>query len=203
MNDKWVTARMILSKFKITAQTLYNWRCSGKIKFRKIGHKSYLYDLESLIGESKKQVLTKNVIYARVSNISQKEDLNRQVELLKNYCMSNGYEISNIYKEIASGMNENRKQLNLMIDQILNRKVSNIFITYKDRLTRFGFNYLKNIFEKNGVKIITLNQAEEINSEKELVEDLISIIHHFSMKVYSNRRKQLNKIKKELSNADN
>ena len=88
---------------------------------------------------------------------------NKQIELIKNYCMSNGIQINKIYKDIASGMNENRKDFNLLIDDVINGKINKIFISFKDRLTRFGFDYFKNMFAKFGTQIIILDQLEESN----------------------------------------
>ena len=82
---------------------------------------------------------------------------------------------------------------------VINNEINKIFIAYKDRLTRFGFDYFFNLFKKFDVEIVTLNNPiDEVNLEQELTEDLISIIHHFSMKMYSNRRKKLKEIQKEL-----
>ena len=97
-------------------------------------------------------------------------------------------------------MNENRNELNKLIDDVINNKIQKIFITYKDRLTRFGFDYFKNIFNKHNCEIIVLNnKIDETAFEEELTKDLIDIIHHFSMKMYSHRRQQLKQIEKELT----
>ena len=96
-------------------------------------------------------------------------------------------------------MNENRKEFGSLIELILNNKVERIFITYKDRFSRFGFDYFKKICDHFNTEIVILeNQINEENFQKELTEDLIAIIHHFSMKMYSNRRKQLKEMTKQL-----
>ena len=123
----------------------------------------------------------------------------KQKQILIDYCNANGICPDLILTEIASGMNENRKEFNNLIDMVINNEINKIFITYKDRLTRFGFDYFANLFKKFDVEIVTLNNPiDEVNLEQELTEDLISIIHHFSMKMYSNRRKKLKEIQKEL-----
>ena len=146
----------------------------------------------------------KVAIYARVSTTKQKEDLNRQIEMVKGYAISNGYKIEKIFKDIASGMNENRTEFNLLLRDIFSGNVDTVFISYKDRLTRFGFDYFKHIFEEFGTKIVVLDELEETNSDfqTELTNDLISIIHHFSMKLYSNRRKKLKEIEKLIESED-
>ena len=105
---------------------------------------------------------------------------------------------------MASGMNENRKELNLMLREIFAGNVNKVFVSYKDRLTRFGFDYFKNILSEFGVEIVVIDELEETNSDfqKELTNDLISIIHHFSMKLYSNRKKKLKEIEKLIESED-
>jgi len=86
-----------------------------------------------------------------------------------------------------------------LIEDIIDYKIDTVYITYKDRLTRFGFKCFENLFDKYNTQIVVLNNTvNQDNFEKELTEDLISIIHHFSMKMYSNRKKQLKKIEKEV-----
>lgn len=192
------TAKEIKQLFKITNQTLNNWRRAGKIKYQQINERNFVYDLSSLNCYHEEQHPRINVIYARVSNTKQSQDLEKQKNLLADFANKNGYTVGVVLEEIASGMNENRVKFNQLIDMVLERKVNKIFISYKDRLTRFGFSYFDNLFKKFDTEIIVLND-ESVNSfEQELTDDLISIIHHFSMKIYSNRRKLLRKIKKEL-----
>ena len=109
-----------------------------------------------------------------------------------------------MYKEIASGMNENRKELNSLLREIFAGNIDKVFISYRDRLTRFGFDYFKNIFSEFGVEIVVIDELEETNSDfqKELSNDLISIIHNFSMKLYSNKRKKLKEIEKLIESED-
>ena len=116
--------------------------------------------------------------------------------------MSKGIDISDVYKDIASGMNENRKEFNLLIDDVIKGNVKTVYITFKDRLTRFGFEYFKNLFGKFGTEIVVIDFNEESSSlfQTELTNDLISIIHHFSMKLYSNRRKKFKQIESILEN---
>ena len=100
-------------------------------------------------------------------------------------------------------MNEERKVFNKLIDDVISGKVVKIFITYKDRLTRFGFSYFEKLFKRFGCEIVTINATNETTFEQELTQDLISIIHHFSMKMYSNRRSKLKQIVEELENENN
>lgn len=190
-----LTAKQVREMFHITNQTLYNWRNSGKIKFKQINSKLFLYELPDEINRI-------NVIYGRVSNTKQKSDMEKQVQIITDYMLKNGIIPDKIYCDIASGMNENRKHFNELMDLVFQNKVKTIFITYKDRLTRFGFSYFEKIFSLFGTNIVILNATKEEDFQQELSQDLISIIHHFSMKLYSNRRKILNDLKKELEIND-
>lgn len=128
-----------------------------------------------------------------------------QIEIIKKYCLSNGIIINKIYQDIASGMNENRKDFNILINDVISGKINKIYISFKDRLTRFGFDYFKNLFAKYDTQIIVLDELEESSKifQDELTDDLISIIHHFSMKLYSNRRKKFKAIENLIKNEDN
>ena len=201
-ND-YYTNEEIKNLLQVTTQTLMNWRKAGKLKYIKVSKKVILYpkkDIDILLNKpvSDKQERV-NVMYCRVSNTKQKDDLEKQKQILLDYCNSNGIIINKIYEEIASGMNEDRSELNKLIDDVIDYKIDTVYITYKDRLTRFGFRYFENLFDKYNTQIVVLNNnINQENFEQELTEDLISIIHHFSMKMYSIRRKQLKKIQKEI-----
>lgn len=194
---RYVSAKEARDYFQIGGNTLKVWKDKGKLKYKRFTNRKILYDIDSFTDNTATNYdIRKNVIYARVSNTKQKYDLEHQIETIKNYMLSNGIEANIIYSDIASGMNENRKELNKLINDVIANKIDTIYITYKDRLTRFGFDYFKNLFEKFDTKIKVLNETDSNNIDynNELANDIISIIHHFSMKLYSNRRKQLKEI---------
>lgn len=196
---RYVSAKEAKAFFNINATTLKKWKDSGKLKFKQFSSKKILYDIDSVTNENN-NINRKSVIYARVSNIKQYNDLQHQIETIKQYCLNNNIEISNIYSDIASGMNENRKDFNVLIDEVLNGNIDKIYILFKDRLTRFGFDYFRQIFSKYNTEIIIIDNFENSNQtfQEELTNDLISIIHHYSMKLYSNRRQKFKKIEKML-----
>lgn len=196
----YVTAKEAKNILKINATTLKSWKDKGILSYKKLSDKKILYDIDSVLNNSDINDNRLNVIYARVSNTKQHNDLLNQIELVKSYCITNGIKISKVYQDIASGMNENRKEFNILINDVISGKIKNIYISFKDRLTRFGFDYFKNLFQKYNVNIIILDELEESNKtfQDELTEDLISIIHHFSIKLDSNRRKKLKEIEKIL-----
>lgn len=194
----WLNSKEYCTKYKISNTTLKRWTDEGKIKCNKISTRKFLY-LDTNIEQEKKQ----SVVYARVSNTTQKEDLDRQIDLIKNYMLYNGYIVDKVFKDIASGMNEERPDFNKLIDMVLENKVSNIFISTKDRLSRFGYEYLRNIFSKYNCNIVVLDKSDTKTYEDELTDDLLTIIHHFSMKYYSKRRRILKDIKKSLEKSKN
>ena len=100
--------------------------------------------------------------------------------------------------DIASGMNDSRKQFGKMLERIFRREVNTMYISFKDRLSCFGFNYFKTIFSFFGTQIVVLDVNEETNKtyQQELMEDLLAIIHSSSMKLYTHRKKKLKEIEK-------
>lgn len=198
---RYLKSSEICNELKISPATLKSWKDKGKIIFKKLSDRKYLYDIDSILNQDKNEDVA---IYGRISTTSQEEELNKQIELLKTYCFANGIKPKYVISDVASGLNEDRKGLNELFNLVFNKKISKVYVTYKDRLTRFGFNYFKNIFSSFGVEIEVLDDEPSSNNsvEKELTEDLISIIHHHSMKIYSSRRKKLQKIKDILNEED-
>lgn len=191
----YLSAKQVKEKYKITSQTLHNWRSAGHIKFSKLPSGKFLYfPLEEEIVKSRKKV-----IYARVSTTKQKDDLIRQKQTLRSYASANGVIIDEEFEDIASGMNESRKSFNKLIGKCIAKEIDTIYVTYKDRLTRFGYGYIENFLAHFDVKIVPINATVEEDFQTELTQDLVSIIHHFSMKIYSNRRKELKEFAKEMA----
>lgn len=133
----------------------------------------------------------KTYVYCRVSSHTKKDDLDRQVERCLEFCRANGWEVEKVFKEIASGMNDNRKYLNKLLDKNPKR----IVVEHKDRLTRFGFNYLDNLLNLLDYELIVINRDQE--NEQDLMKDLISVITSFCCRLYGLRRgkNKVNKIK--------
>lgn len=190
----YLSAKQVKNLYQITNQTLYNWRRLGKIEFKKLPSGSYVY----LPIETQMQNRS-HVIYARVSNTKQKDDLVRQVKLLREFVASSGHTIDAEFSDIASGMNESRKGFNQLMDLIISGSVDSVYITFRDRLTRFGYTYLENMFSKYNTKLVVLNATSEEDFQTELTQDLVSIIHHFSMRMYSSRIKMLKLVADDLS----
>jgi len=127
----------------------------------------------------------KVALYARVSSNDRKNSLDEQLNRLQNYAISNGYNIVTSIKEIGSGMNDNRSKLSKLLS--LN-SWDVLIIENKDRLTRFGFNYIELLLNKMNKEIIVINNSDD--DKQDLMKDLISIIYSFSARLYGLRRKK-------------
>jgi len=147
--------------------------------------------------EEEKDALPKDTvaIYARVSSHENKDNLERQVERLKEYAMARGWKIIYVVKEIGSGVNDARPKL---IGLLKKKNYSILLVEHKDRLTRFGFNYLKLLTENQGKTIEVVNSAEE--EKEDIVQDFVSVIYSFAAKLYGLKRakRKTEKIVKEI-----
>jgi predicted site-specific integrase-resolvase len=186
-----MTSKEVTTALRISRGTLTNYVKKGFIKADRTPTGRYVYDSKSvysLINGGTR----KTYIYARVSTPKQKEDLNNQVELIKQYCFSKGIRIDGIYKDIASGISfEKRTDLFKLLDFILENKVEKLVITYKDRLSRVGFGLFKHLFEKFGCEIEVISEvgSSKLDSQ-EIFEEIVSLLHSYSMKLYSSRKKK-------------
>ncbi|MGC8722153.1 MAG: IS607 family transposase [Caldisericaceae bacterium] len=138
-------------------------------------------------------------IYARVSSLENKDNLERQAERLKEYSLARGWKIIRIVKEIGSGVNDTRAKL---IELLRKKDYKILVIEHKDRLTRFGFNYLKLLCETQGKIIEVVNGAEE--EKEDIVKDFVAIIYSFAAKLYGLRRahKKTEKIIAQIQNEE-
>lgn len=136
----------------------------------------------------------RDVVYARVSGHDQKKrgDLDRQAV----YIIEHENHLQNplILKEVGSGLNDQRKQLQKLLEMVCHDEVRTVYVTYKDRLTRFGYGYLETIFRCHGTDIkIMKDETENKDGQKELVEDMMSLIASFSGRLYGMRSRQRRK----------
>ena len=132
-----------------------------------------------------------DIAYARVSTYKQKNDLENQIHNILNFTSSKNITINQIFKEVASGIDLERKEFLKILDLVKQNKVNRIFITYKDRLTRLSFSIIEQLFNSFGTTIIIINsptQSGLLEDENEILEDIISLIYILSTKMYSNRR---------------
>ncbi|OAD22896.1 transposase OrfA [Candidatus Thiomargarita nelsonii] len=183
-------AKDVLKITGITRNHLYRLVKQEKIKAHRKPNGQYDYNSEDVYKYVGKKRRNLNIIYARVSTPKQKADLTRQIETLENFCLAQGVKIDQVFSDIASGINfEKRKQFFNLLDLVLNGQVEKVFISYKDRLSRVGFGLFKHLFLKFGTEIIVANgHANEKMDSEEIMNEIITLIHCFSMKHYSKRR---------------
>lgn len=133
-------------------------------------------------------------LYARVSSHDQKDDIERQMERLRDFCSSNGYVIKSETKEIASGMNANRPKLTKLLRD---PEVVILVVENRDRLTRFGFELIKNTMKASGRDIVLLN---EVSPDMDLIQDFIDVITSMCSRIYGQRsaKNRIKQIKEVL-----
>lgn len=140
------------------------------------------------------------ILYARVSTRNQKDDLERQVENLKQYAITKGYSFE-VITDIGSGINYNKQGLKELIQKINNKEISKIVILYKDRLIRFGFELIEYLCELNNIEIEIIDNTS-ISKEEELTNDLIQIITVFANVMYGSRSKKTLRLIQEVKSND-
>ena len=160
-------------------RTVWNWYKEGKIPNAYQTHSGTIIIPDEEIEHKQEYGV---ILYARTSSSQNKELLDNQVERLKNYATSRGYKIKQIVKEFGSGLNDERKQLSKILQD---NQYDKIIVEHKDRLTRFGFNWIQLL---TGNRIEVINEAKE--KDEDIIKDLISIIHCFSARIYGLRRSQ-------------
>jgi predicted site-specific integrase-resolvase len=178
-----------------TVQTLRNWDKKGVLKPAYITqgkHRMYreeqVYEILQQSGLPAKRM---NIGYARVSAKHQKEDLKRQEELLEMYLAKQGKSFK-IISDIGSGINYSKKGIKELLKLVATNEADTVYIVYKDRLVRFGYELLEEFCRLHNTKLEIINQSEERSSEEELVEDILNIIHVFSCKI-NGKRSHINK----------
>lgn len=191
-------------KINRTQQTLRNWDKNGKLKPQIVDKNTgYRYYTENQLKEFYGEVQNKERIvvgYCRVSSAKQKEALERQVENVRTYLITKGYQFK-IISDIGSGINYEKKGLNQLIQMILQDEVSKVVVLYKDRLVRFGFELIRSICEFKSVDIEVIDSTEK-TEEQEVVEDLVQIITVFSCRLQGKRAKTTKNMIKELLKDD-
>ena len=163
----------------VTYRTAWNWYKAGKIR------DAFKDEYGNILVKIKEETPIENrvAIYARVSSNENKKNLEAQADRLKQYAIAKGYQIAYVVKEVGSGVNDNRKKLLSLLQK---DDYGILLVEHKDRLTRFGFNYIKSLLEKEKKRIEVVNEAEDNKSD--LMQDLISILYSFSARLYGLKR---------------
>lgn len=178
----------VLSMLGISRVTLCRYVKLGKIRVVELPNGYYSYNKEDVYKLKGLDVKRKKVIYARVNTSKQKKDLENQIENITAYVNKNGYGVDEVYSDIASGMNLDRKGFTKLLSAVMVNEIDEVFISYKDRLALLDFDLVTRLFAQYGTKITVINSSENKSAEEELFEDLMSVIHSFSMKANSKRR---------------
>lgn len=170
-------------KMGVTYQTAHKWFKHGQIDG------AYQLSTGTIVvpDEQEQSKRTKTIIYARVSSNEQRQtNLITQADRLVDFCLANGWIVDDIVKEVGSGLNDTRKQLNKLLKD---PTVKRIVVEHRDRLTRFGFHYLEILADIEGFEIIVANKTLD-NDKDDLIADFTAIITSFCARLYSKRRQK-------------
>lgn len=173
----------------VSVKTLQRWDKSKVLQAKRTltDRRYYTYDQYLEYKGIKGVVGKKTVIYSRVSTTNQKDDLLNQIKFLQDFTNAKGMIVDEVIQEIGSGLNFNRKKWNQLIEEVMENKIETIVITHKDRFIRFGYEWFEKFLAKFNTKIIVVNN-EFLSPQEELVQDIISILHVFSCRIYGLRK---------------
>jgi len=179
----------------VSITTLRRWEAQGKLIPERTHGRQRRYDLLKLKPElfraANDDRLT--IAYARVSSSDQKDDLERQKQVLEIYCASQGWTFE-LISDLGSGMNYYKKGLTRLLDQILANRVGRLVLTHKDRLLRFGAELVFSICQAREVEVVILNKGEDTRFEEDLAKDVLEIITVFSARLYGSRSRKNKKL---------
>ncbi|MBZ9644018.1 IS607 family transposase [Streptomyces sp. PSKA30] len=127
------------------------------------------------------------VVYCRVSSPGQKDDLTSQMAAMETFCLGAGIPVDEWITEIGGGIDLRRAKFVQLMDRIEDGQISRLVVAHKDRLARFGFDYIEHVAKRNGCELVVAN-SESLSPQQELVEDLLAIVHTFSDRLHGLRR---------------
>ena len=191
-------------KVGVSISTLQRWDRTNVLKSRRTPTNQRYYtdeDLNKVLNlEAETESKRKNVGYCRVSTQEKKKSLENQKEFVSVYSLSHGVILDEIYTDIESGLNYKRENWNKLLKQVEANEIDKIYVTYKDRFVRFGYEWFEEFCASHGTEIIILNQ-KQTSPEEELTEDLLSILHEFSERNYEFKKykTEINKELKEIN----
>lgn len=184
----------------VTVKTLQRWDREKTLVANRTptNRRYYTYDQYlQFKGIGKDADFRKIVIYTRVSTRNQTDDLENQVDFLQTYVNAKGLIANEIIRDYGSGLNYNRKKWNQLLGEVMENKVKMILVSHKDRFVRFGFDWFEKFCNKFNVEIVIVKN-EKLSPQKELVQDIVSILHVFSCRLYG-----LRKYKKQIEGDEN
>ena len=179
----------------VTVKTLQRWDREKTLVANRTptNRRYYTYDQYlQFKGIGKDADSRKIVIYTRVSTRNQTDDLENQVDFLQQYVNAKGLIVDEIIRDYGSGLNYNRKKWNQLLGEVMENKIKMILVSHKDRFVRFGFDWFEKFCNKFNVEIVVVKN-EKLSPHEELVQDIVSILHLFSCRLYG-----LGKYKKQI-----
>lgn len=179
----------------VSASTLRRWEAEGKLIPERTANGHRRYDLAHLLGLKPNGALT--IAYARVSSQDQKDDLDRQKQVLELFCASHGWQFQ-IIDDVGSGVNYSKRGLQRLILAIADNQVERLVLTHKDRLLRFGSELILNLCEHFGTEVVIINQTENTSCDEDLAKDILEIITVVSARLEGSRNPNNKRVVEEL-----
>ncbi|WP_375624374.1 MULTISPECIES: IS607 family transposase [unclassified Bartonella] len=201
--DRFIGIGKAAQVLGVSISTLRRWEGEGKIISEHTAGGHRRYDLSKLRPElfhSRELSQRKTIAYARVSSHDQKDDLERQKQVLELYCASQGWTYE-LISDLGSGMNYRKKGLKRLLDALIENEIGRLVITHKDRLLRFGAELVFAICEAKQVEVVILNQGEESSFEEDLAKDVLEIITVFSARLYGSRSRKNQRLLENVRQA--
>ncbi|WP_396584266.1 IS607 family transposase [Bartonella grahamii] len=201
--DRFIGIGKAAQVLGVSISTLRRWEGEGKIISEHTAGGHRRYDLSKLRPElfhSRERSQRKTIAYARVSSHDQKDDLERQKQVLELYCASQGWTYE-LISDLGSGMNYRKKGLKRLLDALIENEIGRLVMTHKDRLLRFGAELVFAICEAKQVEVVILNQGEESSFEEDLAKDVLEIITVFSARLYGSRSRKNQRLLENIRQA--
>ena len=199
------TPAQFAKRIGVSVKTIQKWDRLGILPAKRtITNRRYYTDddLATALNLPRLRKDRRTIAYCRVSRQAQKPDLAHQKSMLEQYCQQQHIEVDEWITEIGGGMNFKRKQFLRLVDQILAGEVERVILAHQDRLARFGYSLLVHLCQTHQCHLVVMS-AEMLSPEQELVQDLLTITHCFSSRLYGlrNYRKALEKAIKDDQGA--
>jgi predicted site-specific integrase-resolvase len=187
MSTKFHPSREAARILGVHPNSLRKWADNGEINCIRTKSGQRRYDVDSYIGKS---TTSTTICYCRVSSHKQRDDLERQVEFLRNQ-----YPTAEFVRDIGSGLNFKRKGLKTILERAMSGTHITLVVAHRDRLARFGIDLIRQFIEQNGGKLVVLDETL-LSPEQELTNDLLNIVHVFSARMHrrGNYKKQIHQI---------
>ena len=200
-NTKKVKASEASQYYKTSISNIRKWARDGSIPVQQTpkGHYNYIIPVptkNTVVQDNEDQNFPKEIIYTRVSSKKQKEDLQRQSRYLSTF-----YPSYHLITDIGSGINYRRKGFKTILEQLIKGNIKKVVVAYKDRFTRFGFDYFQWMFQQYGAVLESMDQ-EELDSREDLLSDLMEVITVFTARYYGRRKYKTDKESQSQQSSD-